>query len=169
MEQTLHGRRHLQKLTSHLQNGKCKTIAIKSAMATSIVESLRSGGKKLTKARKAILAVLEQNALPITAAEVHEDLVKARTNVDLVTVYRNLAMLQELGLVNAVGFHEGQMRYEVVHGRAHHHHIQCRGCGKIIDLMLCPLKKLTKLIEEQTKFAVDGHALEFFGWCPQCR
>jgi Fur family transcriptional regulator, ferric uptake regulator len=138
-------------------------------MAISIVDRLRSGGKKLTKARKAILAVLEQSSLPITAADVHARLVKAHAEADLVTVYRNLAMLQELGLVNAVGFHEGQMRYEVLHGRVHHHHIQCRGCGKIIDLMLCPLKKLTKLIEEQTKFSVDGHALEFFGWCPQCR
>ena len=138
-------------------------------MATSILGSLKAGGKKLTKARKAILAVLEESSLPIPAADVHARMMKAHAVVDLVTVYRNLAMLQELGLVNAVGFHEGQMRYEVRHGRAHHHHIQCRGCGKIIDLMLCPLKKLTKLIEEQTKFSVDGHALEFFGWCPQCR
>jgi Fur family transcriptional regulator, ferric uptake regulator len=138
-------------------------------MQTAVARSLKEGGKKLTRARKAILAVLEQNAFPITVADVHACLTKADVVVDLVTVYRNLTMLQDLGLVNAVGFHEGQMRYEVVHGRAHHHHIQCRGCGKIIDLMLCPLKKLTKLIEEQTKFSVDGHALEFFGWCPQCR
>lgn len=138
-------------------------------MATSIVDRLRSGGKKLTKARKAILAVLERSSLPITAADVHARLMKAHAVVDLVTVYRNLAMLQGLGLVNAVGFHEGQMRYEVCHGRAHHHHIQCRGCGKIADLMLCPLKKLTQLIERRTRFSVDGHALEFFGWCPQCR
>jgi Fe2+ or Zn2+ uptake regulation protein len=138
-------------------------------MATTIVSRLKAGGKKLTKARKAILAILEENALPVTASEVHAALAKANTAADLVTVYRNLAMLQELGLVNAVGFHEGQMRYEVRHGRAHHHHIQCRGCGKIVDLMLCPLKKLTQLIERRTRFSVDGHALEFFGWCPQCR
>jgi Fe2+ or Zn2+ uptake regulation protein len=138
-------------------------------MATSILDSLKAGGKKLTKPRKAILDVLEQTALPITAAEVHDRLKKARAPVDLVTVYRNLAMLQELGLVSPVALHEGQMRYEVRHGREHHHHIQCRGCGRIVDLMLCPLKKLTDLVERQTKFAVDDHVLEFFGWCPQCR
>lgn len=145
------------------------TCNLEIQMAESILDSLRAGGKKLTKPRKAILAILEQRSLPITVAEIADQLKKARAAVDLVTVYRNVAMLQELGLVNQVGLHEGQMRYEVRHGRAHHHHIQCRGCGKIIDLMLCPLKKLTKLIEEQTKFSVDGHALEFFGWCPQCR
>jgi Fur family ferric uptake transcriptional regulator len=35
--------------------------------------------------------------------------------------------------------------------------------------MLCPIKKLTELVEAQTKFAVEGHSLEFFGWCSQCR
>ena len=138
-------------------------------MQNAICDSLKAGGKKLTKARKAILAILEKTPLPITAAEVHERLRIADTPADLVTVYRNLSMLKDLGLVNQIGLQEGHMRYEVCHGRAHHHHIQCRGCGEVIDLMLCPLKKLTKLIEEQTRFSVDGHALEFFGWCPQCR
>jgi Fe2+ or Zn2+ uptake regulation protein len=138
-------------------------------MASSIFESLKAGGKKLTKPRKAILTILEESPLPITAADIHERLRKAHMPVDLVTVYRNLSMLRELGLVNPVGFHEGQMRYEVHHGREHHHHIQCRGCGRIADLMLCPLKKLTQLVEEQTRFSVESHALEFFGWCPQCQ
>lgn len=138
-------------------------------MAESILESLKAGGKKLTKPRKALLEILEGSPLPITAAEAHARLRKKRHAIDLVTVYRNLAMLQELGLVTPIGLHEGQMRYEVRHGREHHHHIQCRGCGLIVDLLLCPLKKLTDLVERQTKFAVEGHALEFFGWCPQCR
>ena len=138
-------------------------------MPASILESLKAGGKKLTKPRKALLEILESSPMPITAAEVHARLRKKRHVIDLVTVYRNLAMLQELDLVNPVGLHEGQMRYEVRHGREHHHHIQCRGCGLIVDLLLCPLKKLTDLVERQTKFAVEGHALEFFGWCPQCR
>lgn len=138
-------------------------------MAESILEILKAGGKKLTKPRKALLQILESSPLPITAAEVHARLRKGRHAIDLVTVYRNLAMLQELGLVNPIGLHEGQMRYEVRYGREHHHHIQCRSCGLIVDLLLCPLKKLTDLVERQTKFAVEGHALEFFGWCPQCR
>jgi Fur family ferric uptake transcriptional regulator len=138
-------------------------------MAETVLESLRAGGKKLTKPRKALLEILESSPLPITAAEVHARLRKKRHVADLVTVYRNLAMLQELGLVNPIGLHEGQMRYEVRHGREHHHHIQCRGCGLIVDLLLCPLQKLTNLVERQTKFSVEGHALEFFGWCPQCR
>ncbi|MBA5867333.1 MAG: transcriptional repressor [Nitrospira sp. CR1.3] len=138
-------------------------------MADSILDSLKAGGKKLTKPRRAILDVLERSPLPITASAVHGRLRKSKSPVDLVTVYRNIAMLQELGLVTPVGLFEGQMRYEVRYGREHHHHIQCRGCGRIVDLMLCPLKKLTALVEQRTRFSVDDHALEFFGWCPQCQ
>ncbi|MCS6897088.1 MAG: transcriptional repressor [Nitrospira sp.] len=137
--------------------------------AVSILERLKAGGKKVTKARKAILSILEESSLPLTAAELHARLIKAHGAIDLVTVYRNLGMLQKLDLVTAVGFHDGQMRYEVRHGRNHHHHIQCRGCGKIADLMFCPVKKVTALVEAQTKFAVESHSLEFLGWCLQCR
>lgn len=140
-----------------------------SKLTSSMLDRLKASGKKLTKPRMAILAVLEQSPLPITAADVHDRLKAQRKPADLVTVYRNLEMLQQLGLVTAVGFHDGQMRYEVRHGREHHHHIQCRGCGKIVDLMLCPITKLTALVEAKTRFAVDGHTLEFSGWCPQCR
>ncbi len=145
------------------------TCNMKSRDDHSILNSLKAGGKKLTKPRQAILAILEQSLFPVTVSEIAGRLMKAKAKVDLVTVYRNVAMLQELRLVDPVGLHEGHMRYEVRHGREHHHHIQCRGCGRIVDLMLCPLKKLTQLIERQTKFAVDSHVLELFGWCPQCR
>ncbi len=138
-------------------------------MKSRALHNLKAVGKKLTKARRAILAILEGSTLPLTASEVHGQLRKAHVSVDLVTVYRNLAMLHESGLLLTVSLQDGQLRYEVRHGREHHHHIQCRGCGKIVDLMLCPIKKLTELVERQTRFVVESHALEFFGWCPQCR
>lgn len=66
-------------------------------MRTSILRNLRSGGKRLTKPRRAILDLLEKSALPVTAVEIHQGLKKAKVSADLVTVYRNLTMLQNLG------------------------------------------------------------------------
>ncbi len=66
-------------------------------------------------------------------------------------------------------FQEGQSRYELKEGRKHHHHIRCQICGRIVDLLLCPLKKITKLIEERSQFVVGDHTLEFTGFCPQCQ
>lgn len=138
-------------------------------MIKELIAGLRAEGKRLTRSRRAILDVLGKSKYPLSAAEVHGSLKRERQSADLVTVYRTLAVLKRLGLVSQVVFQEGQFRYEVCHGREHHHHIRCRGCGRMVDLMLCPLKKLTALVEQETRFTVEGHSLEFFGCCPQCR
>jgi Fe2+ or Zn2+ uptake regulation protein len=138
-------------------------------MINELMNGLKSRGMRLTRPRKAILHVLEGSQYPLSASEIHGRLKQTKVAVDLVTIYRTLTVLKDLGLVSQVEFQEGQFRYEVRHGREHHHHIRCRGCGRIADLMLCPLKKLTALVERETSFLVEGHALEFFGWCPKCR
>ena len=134
-----------------------------------LVAGLKADGRRLTRTRKAVFEALEDSTAPVTAAELHRQLTRQGTAIDLVTVYRTLTVLKELELVAQVEFGEGQFRYEVRHGREHHHHIRCRGCGQIVDLMLCPLKKLTALVERQTQFLVESHNLEFTGMCPKCR
>ncbi len=124
----------------------------------------------MTRTRKAVLALLERTHQPLSASEIYSQLRKDRIAIDLVTVYRTLHVLKELSLVVQLDvFQEGQSRYELKEGRKHHHHIRCQTCGRMVDLLLCPLKKLTKLIEARTRFVVDDHTLEFTGFCPQCQ
>lgn len=138
-------------------------------MPATLTAGLRATGRRLTRTRKAILEVLERARYPLSAADIHQHLRATGVSADPATVYRTLTVLKDLGLVSPIELQEGQFRYEVRHGRDHHHHIRCQGCGRIVDLMLCPLKKLAALVERETRFRVDGHALEFFGWCPKCR
>ncbi len=133
-----------------------------------IGKGLRATGRRLTRTRKAVLGLLEKTQQPLSASDIYSQLQERHVAIDLVTVYRTVNVLKELGLVIQLDF-QGQSRYELKEGRKHHHHIQCRVCGEIVDLLLCPLKKLTKLIEEQTKFIVDDHTLEFAGFCPKCQ
>jgi Fur family ferric uptake transcriptional regulator len=138
-------------------------------MGHSLLTSLKSDGRRMTRPRKAILAVLERTRHPISVSEIHTALTREKISVDLVTVYRTLSVFKQLGMVSRVEFQEGQFRYELCHGRDHHHHIRCRGCGRIADLMLCPLKKVMAVVERETRFLIEDHSLEFIGWCPQCR
>ena len=124
----------------------------------------------MTRTRQAVLSVLEEARYPLSPTELYSQLQERNVAIDLVTVYRNLATLKELGLVTQLELHqEGQFRYEIKEGREHHHHIRCKSCGRIVDLLLCPLKKLTALIEQETRFVVGDHSLEFSGWCPKCQ
>jgi Fe2+ or Zn2+ uptake regulation protein len=138
-------------------------------MGHSLLASIQGDGRRVTRPRKAILAVLERIQHPMSVSEIHSFLKREKISVDLVTVYRTLSVFTQLGMVSRVEFQEGQFRYELCEGRAHHHHIRCRGCGHIADLKLCPLKKVMAKVERETRFLVEAHSLEFIGWCPQCR
>lgn len=133
-------------------------------------KGLKATGRRVTRTRQAVLSLLERTAQPLSATEIFEKLQEENVAIDLVTVYRTVHVLKELGFVAQIELHqEGQARYEIKEGREHHHHIQCQMCGAIVDLLLCPLKKITKLIESQTNFIVDDHTLEFTGLCPRCQ
>ena len=135
-----------------------------------IKNGFRETGRRMTKTRQAVLGLLERTRQPLSASEICDQLHEENVSIDLVTVYRTLNVLKELGLVVQLDLHqEGQSRYEMKEGRQHHHHIRCQVCGRIVDLLLCPLKKITKLIEQRTQFIVDDHTLEFTGFCPKCQ
>lgn len=135
-----------------------------------IKKGLRATGRRMTRTRQAVLALLERTRQPLSANEIFDRLHQEKVSIDLVTVYRTLHVLKDLGLIVQLDLHqEGLSRYELKEGRKHHHHIRCQICGHIVDLLLCPLKKVTKLIEQQTQFTVDDHTLEFTGLCPECQ
>jgi Fur family transcriptional regulator, ferric uptake regulator len=135
-----------------------------------LTKGLRAAGRRVTRTREAVLNLLERTPHPVSVTEIFENLQKEKVAIDLVTVYRTVHVLKDLGLVAQVDLHqEGHACYEIKEGRQHHHHIRCQLCGTIVDLLLCPLKKITKIIEAQTQFIVDDHTLEFTGFCPKCR
>jgi Fur family transcriptional regulator, ferric uptake regulator len=135
-----------------------------------LTKGLRAAGRRVTRTREAVLNLLARTAHPVSVTEIFENLQKEKVAIDLVTVYRTVHVLKDLGLVVQIDLHqEGHARYEIKEGRQHHHHIRCQLCGTIADLLLCPLKKITKIIEAQTQFIVDDHTLEFTGFCPKCR
>lgn len=139
-------------------------------MKANVKDEIRAAGKRVTRTRQAVLAVLESTKYPLSPAELYARLKKQKVPIDQVTVYRNLHALRAIGLVKQVKLHqEDHFRYEMKEGRKHHHHIRCKSCGRIEDLLLCPLKKLTSMIERETRFLVGDHSLEFSGWCPECQ
>jgi len=140
------------------------------SLEPTVKQELRATGRRMTRTRQAVLSLLEQTQKPLSASEIFDQLHQQQVSIDLVTIYRTVNVLKELGLIVQLDLHqEGQLRYELKKGRKHHHHIRCQICGHIVDLLLCPLKKITKLIEQRTKFVVDDHTLEFAGLCPKCQ
>ena len=121
---------------------------------------MRGAGYKATPQRAAVLKALAEGQ--------HQGLedVRARCpEVGLVTVYRTLDLLSELGIVRRLGLGDGA-RYELAED--HHHHMICESCGNISEFEECPLDP-ELLPVENSEFEVRSHSLEVYGRCAGCR
>lgn len=89
-----------------------------------IEQKLKEKGYKLTRPRMVVLSVLEKSERPVTVKDIFSNIKK----IDLVSVYRTLALLEELSLVNCEVLNGEKIYCLALHP---HHHIVCRKCGKM--------------------------------------
>lgn len=91
---------------------------------------------------------------------------KIYPDIGLATVYRNLELLEKLGIIHRFDYGDGQSRYEISlggeEGEHYHHHLICRECGAIGEFKSDLLETIEKRIAEDTGFAVTDHCLRFF-------
>ncbi len=127
---------------------------------------LKKSGLKLTKPRKAILDVLILYHGPFTAGEIYKRI--SKKSCDLVTIYRNISSLGEIGLLRRCDFGDSIARYEIADlGVHHHHHIICTSCNKVEPLDDCDLENINHIAKKRGYSHVT-HSLEFFGICSDC-
>jgi Fur family ferric uptake transcriptional regulator len=134
-----------------------------------ITARLRKGAKKITGPRQAVLQALRSQDHPLSPKEIFQALPAGEC--DLVTVYRSLALLQEMGMVKRFDFGDNVARYELLAegDDGHHHHLVCTKCAQVLEIGECGICELEKRIAAQHGFQTVTHRLEFFGVCPACQ
>ena len=85
----------------------------------------------------------------------------------IASVFRSVKLFTELGLLQKVHSADGCHRYGLVRG--HNHQVICRCCDRTVEFEGCDFQALTGFLEAQTGFRLEGHWIEFFGLCRQCR
>ncbi len=138
---------------------------------------LSGHGARWTAPRQAILDLLSQTSKHMSAKDVYAALHNLYPGIGLTTVYRTLDLLVRMGLLNKRSFGTGESRYEFRSGKneAHHHHLICIRCGKIIDYTdfldeeLELVKKTQAALAKKHNFKIMNHNSEFYGLCAECR
>jgi Fe2+ or Zn2+ uptake regulation protein len=102
-----------------------------------------------------------------TADWVYERLKGEFPNLSLGTVYRNLNILMEQGLIRKIDFGSTFDRFDANTGP--HYHFVCERCGSIIDLELPVDEALNNRVNRVTPYTARRHRIEFFGICDRCR
>lgn len=132
-------------------------------------DRLNHEGLRLTHPRRVIISVLEKASTPLSPQTIHQRSMEASEEIGLVSVYRTLDLLAELGLVRRVHGHDECQGY-VLASPGHHHHMVCRNCAAAVEFSgMDDLSALIGHIEEETGFKVDEHLLQFSGLCPLCQ
>lgn len=138
------------------------------AIAGTHAERLRTAGLKVTAPRLAVLDAVRTGG---PHPDVERIALGARTrlgNVSLRTVYDNLRILTEAGLVRRFEPAGSPARYEVRVGD-NHHHLVCRACGATADVD-CTVGAAPCLEPcDDAGYEVDEAEVTFWGFCGDCK
>ena len=134
---------------------------------------LQLGQHKMTPQRKVVLEVFLDNENAHLSAEDVRGMLRDRdSDIGLATVYRALELMCDLGILQKMDFGDGCSRYELnlTEPNAHqHHHLVCRGCGKVFEFSDDLMDELEDTIAEKCKFKILDHQVKFFGYCEECQ
>jgi len=130
---------------------------------------LAARGLRLTAQRRLVLQGAFQRSRHFTAEELHEEFHDAGASVSLSTVYRTLGLLSQAGLIKEVLQCRGMASYEAVFGQAHHDHMLCVRCGKVIEFRDNGIEELQRRICREHGFTATEHRLGIRGICRECR
>lgn len=128
-----------------------------------------SNGKlrRNTPQRRVILHELCQMTSHPTAAELYGVVRQRLPRISLGTIYRNLEVLHEDGMIRKMEFSGSETRFD---GNLDpHYHVRCTECDRVDDLHTTDPGIAPSQPAELGGFQISGHRLEFFGICPDCR
>ncbi|MCP4703669.1 MAG: transcriptional repressor [candidate division Zixibacteria bacterium] len=117
--------------------------------------------------RDVILEELRKVKSHPSATALYEIVKKRIPNISLGTIYRNLELLSQKGIIQKLGLNGTEARFDGT--IVSHYHISCTNCGRIDDIDDLPYEnnedEMTKIING---YQVSGCHKNFFGICPKC-
>jgi Fur family transcriptional regulator, ferric uptake regulator len=136
-----------------------------------VAARLRRIGQRMTEKRRALVDVLADSSRPLTIPEILE----TRRGLAQSSVYRNLVVLEQAGVVHRIVTNDEFARFELAEeltGR-HHHHLICSSCGRIEDVpasagLEASVRDAAVQVEAATGFRTDTHRVDLIGLCRRC-
>ncbi|WP_425412245.1 peroxide-responsive transcriptional repressor PerR [Melghirimyces thermohalophilus] len=131
------------------------------------IETLKKTGVRMTPQRYAILEFLLTSMGHPTADEIYRALEEKFPNMSVATIYNNLRVFKEAGLVRELTYGDSSSRFDA--NMDSHYHIICRECGKIVDFEYPSLINVEEEAARKTGFRVETHRMEIYGICNTCQ
>lgn len=126
--------------------------------------------QRYTPKRRALVDLLADAGQPLAIP----DILTRGTSLAQSSVYRNLVVLEQAGVVRRVVSTDDYARYELAEDLTeHHHHLICSSCGSIDDFTASSgfertVAKALVEIAKDTGFDAQHHRIDLIGVCARC-
>ncbi|HEV7460537.1 MAG TPA: transcriptional repressor [Solirubrobacteraceae bacterium] len=131
------------------------------------IAAVRARGLRLSAARRLVLEALFAAGGPITAERLASGIDGDLPPSDLASVYRNLEMLEAVGLVRHVHMGHGPGRYALAGAHAAEY-VSCDGCGAYQRLAPEALDGVRAAVHEACGYEARFTHFPVVGLCPRC-
>lgn len=122
---------------------------------------------RITNQRQVILEELRKVKTHPTANELYDMVRERLPRIGLGTVYRNLELLADAGVIQKINTSGTQKRFDGTPDQ--HYHIRCEQCGRVDDIAMDCQNGLEKKAAQASSYMVTSHHVEFRGICGECR
>jgi Fur family ferric uptake transcriptional regulator/Fur family peroxide stress response transcriptional regulator len=131
------------------------------------VALLKEKGLKATFQRMNILEVIEKHG-HMSVDDIYEEVMKVHPSLSLATIYKNIILMQENGILVEVPIAGKKSKYELA--KADHLHLICTECGEVEDKMC--LEKTDAVFHQLTEeehFKLNRRQVNLYGICEACQ
>lgn len=134
-------------------------------------DRLDENDQRYTTGRRAVVEALAAADGPLTLPE----LIVLAPALAQSSAYRNLAVMEQVGVVRRLVHSVDHARYELAEDLTeHHHHLICEACGSVRDVTLTPtlerqLDAAFDTLSNAEGFEAKHHTIDLYGRCANCR
>ena len=120
-----------------------------------------------TRQRRLLLDILREAGTHLDAKELFQRAIQKDPRVSLASVYRNLHLFEDLGLVDGKRLDRTRCYYEIKRS-THHYDVICNVCGRVMEFESPMIEKLVDEVQQNSAFRVTKAVLYLEGYCRQC-
>lgn len=135
------------------------------------LRELREAGYRITMPRVQVIRALGESNKALSAYAIHERIISTGGKIDVVSVYRILATLQEVGLIHHIGVVDGYFACRQAGAdRNRSQHLVCENCGCVTEVAL-PQSLVDATDDQAAKagFKPTNIKVEVLGKCIHCQ